>query len=70
MRIFRSEKHYVCPRCGYQLTPVHARKDAKRQPIGYCCPEPYCDYVQLERKNEEGLEPAEERARPAVSRAG
>ncbi len=50
MKTTRSEKHHVCPRCGYRLSPVHARKDMQRKPIGYCCPEPYCDYVQLERQ--------------------
>ena len=69
MRI-RSENHYVCPRCGYRLTPVHARKDAKREPIGYCCPEPYCDYVQLGRNASPDLETAGRKARRAVSRAG
>lgn len=46
----------MCPRCGYRLAPIHARKDARRRPIGYCCPEPYCDYVEL-LAPEEGRRP-------------
>ena len=43
-----------CPRCGHRLTPVVARKDPKRSTIGYCCPEPYCDYFQSEPRSPAG----------------
>jgi len=44
MKTVKDKTRALCPRCCFSLAPVHARKDPKRRPIGYACPEPYCDY--------------------------
>jgi hypothetical protein len=67
MRTTRS-KDYACPRCGYRLAPVFARKRLNRSPIGHCCPEPYCDYVQHARVERMARPRAKTRA--IMSRAG
>ena len=43
---------YVCPRCDYDLVPVHAVDGEKRRVIALTCPEPYCDHMQMVSKRE------------------
>jgi hypothetical protein len=48
----KDPRDYVCPRCNYQLVPVHAVEDERRRIIALTCPEPYCDHMQLITRSE------------------
>lgn len=42
----------ICPRCGYDLVPVHAVEGRKRRVVALTCPEPYCDHMQMVTREE------------------
>jgi hypothetical protein len=48
----KDPREYACPRCNYELVPVHALEGEKRRIIALTCPEPYCDHMQLITRRE------------------
>ena len=42
----------VCPRCEYELVPVHAVEGRRRRVVALSCPEPYCDHMQMVTRRE------------------
>ncbi len=52
MKATKTASKAICPRCAYDLIPVHSVEGRKRRIVALTCPEPYCDHMQLVTKHE------------------
>lgn len=51
-KAMKTKSRAICPRCGYDLIPVHAVEGRRRRVVALTCPEPYCDHMQMVTKKE------------------
>lgn len=39
---------HICPDHGHRMVPIHRVSGGQRFVVGWTCPEPYCEHVELD----------------------